>query len=457
MAANIPEPDYDTLTQIAQGTHDAVASALAQMGGSGFITEGIAQGIGGLMFVIGFITLVFMEGLLAIGSWLATSFLSLLDNAKQDNQDELNKLMSTSLQELMGVNIDPGQLASGSGQGASMDLNQQVGDSIVKMFEDQFGGNSVVDPQQGARNARTFLGWSVNFAVSEGFTSILAEMCSLGFLKEIKELPDAIRQAMGMGRLNRVALTPLINAAVTQPYTRYCNNLFRPNKLSEGQLIRALHSGDLDENSVNQQLSELGYSDDLIDFLKTDFSVKLGISDLMILLENGDIQEQDVINNLTLAGMPNDQAKLLIQAWRELKAQAHYDTLKNEVATSFVNGFIDEGTYNGFLDKIPMSDQEDAAFRMLIGFRQETPRKTASFADLKAAIVANILTPDALDAWMTTQGYDQIAQQVMTWQVFTAIDSAEKKVEYAQYKVDALKAKKKPIPPWLEDAAKPVK
>jgi len=451
-----PQPDFDTAQDLATNTYNAINSSLSNAGCPGFIGNIIGGVLAGLAFGLSFLVLIFLNGLIAVGSWAVNLFVNLYDQAKQDNQAGINQVIADSMSELLGVEIDPGSLAAGSGAGASMDANLAIGNAIIEIFEDQFNAGGAVTPQQGANNARTFLGWSVNFATSEGFLSICTEMMSLGFLKEVKEFPSAIRQAMGMGRLQRVALQPLIQQAITKPYTYYCNNLFRPTRLSEGQLVKALHNGTMDADTVNQQLSELGWSDDLIEFVLQDFASKLSLGDLMLLLVYGDISQDDVTNNLTLTGLPEDQAALQITAYNHGKEQTHWDALRQLIYTRYRDGYIDEATYNNMLGQVPTFGDEDTVFRQLVGFDQETPRKTLSFADVKEAVVANILPFSYIDTWLQNQGYDTESQNILSWQIMQAITTAEQKQAYASYKAQVLKAANKPVPPWISDAEKAV-
>lgn len=385
---------------------------------------------------------------------LVAAFLTAVDDVKQQSSGAFNNLIASAVNEMLGTNLTGDQLSGGTGQATTMDNNRSIGDAILTNLETAFGGGGPVDPNAGADNARKFAGFGVSFATSQAFLSILTEAASLGFLKEFHELPDAVRDGLGLGRLQRLALQPLIQMAIQKPYTAYCNDKYRPTRLNEAQLVKALHSGQMQESDVRQQLSELGYADSIQDFLLTDFSVRLALSEQLTLLNNGDITENDVINNLTLTGMPQAQAQQQLKAAQEAEAKGEYSAQLTDIETAYVGGFIDETTYNAQLDKLPLSDSQLEAFRARVGFKQETPRKSLSFAEVKAAVISGIVDFGYLDTWMQREGYDTDAQNILTFQVMESMTKATEKRNYAAYKAQALQKKGKPVPPWISDAQK---
>jgi len=451
-----PQFDFDTAKQTSQNIHDTLITLFSQWTTPGFVSELVASFAGGLTFIVSFVVLVVMQVVIAIGSWGAASFLNLVETAKEENQDAINSVIASATNEMLGTSLSADDLSGGSGAGTSMDENEQLGAALLEIFEGAFGGGGPVTPDQGAANARKFAGFAVNFATSQGFLSILAEAASLGFLKEFHELPDGLMRSLGLSRLQRLALQPLIQNAVQKPYQKWCLQQYRPTTISEGQLVKALHSGQMSQEDVNTALTQLGYPDELIDFVLTDFEQKLGLTDLVLLLLNGDIEQQDVINNLTLTGLPEDQANLQLQAAWLSSVKGQQSGLLSWAEENYVNGFITEDQWNAIIQSLMISDLEEAAVRARVGWRQETPRKTLTFAEIKDGIVNNILGFDDLDTWLNREGYDPQAQMLLTWQILEAIKTAEQKVAFAQYKAQQLQVKGKPVPPWITAAASPV-
>jgi hypothetical protein len=449
---NIPQIDFAAAEDISTKIHDTLIALLTSWNLPRFVSDIVAGGAGVVMFGVAYFVLGVMQAVVAIGSWLAGAFIELLGTARDENKENINDLLAETVNEMLGTNLTGGDLNSGSGGAASMGENQTIGNSILGIFEDAFGGGGPVSPQQGADNARKFAGFAVNFATSQGFLSILAEAASVGFLKEFHELPDGLMRSLGLSRLQRIALQPLIQNAIQKPYQKYCLAQYRPTALAEAQLVKALHGGTMSEADVRTNLAQLGYSDDLMDFVLSDFAQKLPLSDLVLLLNNGSIQEQDVINNLTLSGLPEDQAKLQLLATDLAAAKSQQMSLLSWAESSYVAGYLDQPTYNKIVSNLALSDLEEQNFRARVGYIQETPRARVSFADVKTAIVDGVVDFSYLDTWLAAEGYDSQSNLILTFQVLEAIKKAEDKVAFAKYKAQVLQKANKPVPPWITAA-----
>jgi len=312
------------------------------------------------------------------------------------------------------------------------------------------GGLNEISPDQGAANAKQFLGFGVNFAVVTAFLGIIGGLVPEIHLDELKLIGEEVHHALGLGRLTHTAITPLVRNLIAQPLDLYLKARLRPDRLPEAQLVRALRSGNMSEADVRQQLAEKGYPDYAIDFVLTDLSVKLALAELILLRNNGDLQDQDVINNLTLGGMPEDQAKLQIKAADLAAVKTQQNALLSELETAYVAGHVDLVTYNKVLSNLALSDLEEQAFRAKVGFKQEVPRKSLTLGQVQTAVVDAIVDFTYLDTWMLSEGYDDQAQLVLTYETLGKLKTAADKETYKQYKAAVLRKAGKPVPPWLQ-------
>lgn len=450
MAQSVPQIDFTAAKQIAQSCHDTLTALFAEFGAAGWLTEGIAQALSGLVFMVAFLGLAILQVVVAMGAWFGESILDAIDTARQTNKEQFNELIASTANELLGTNLSGPQLSTGSGEGSSLDQNEQLGDALLGVFEEALGGLQPVSPEEGAKNARKFAGFAINFGLSQGFLSILTEASSLGFLKEFHELPEGLKGALGLGRLQRAALAPLVRNCISQPYDLYLKYLLRPDRLSEAQIVRAFRAGQLAEDVARQQLAEKGYPDYAIDLLISDLSGKLALSELVLLLNNGDITEQDAINNLTLTGMSEDQAKLQLKAADLAAAKTQQMALLSELETAYVAGYVDQATYNSILSNLSLGDLEEQNFRAKVGFKQEVPRTTVSWGELVTAVVDAIVTFDYADQWMKNKGYGPEDQQILTYELLGKLKTASEKETYKEYKANVLRKAGKPVPPWLQ-------
>ena len=105
-------------------------------------------------------------------------------------------------------------------------------------------------------------------------------------------------KAMGLGRLQRQALAPLVRNCIAQPYDLYLKRLLRPDRLSEAQLVQGLRAGKIEESVVRDELAQKGYRDQDIDILLDQLTSRLSPGELAVLIANGDVEETDALEHL---------------------------------------------------------------------------------------------------------------------------------------------------------------
>lgn len=443
-------PDPNTTVQEANDWFQALLS-IAQNAGSaggvpGFVSVGTAlHGAVSLARAPGLVAKI-AGTLLGMLADIAAGALNGIEAAKENSGSGFNDLIAAALKDLTGADI---QIGGSSDNNATADP-AAAGRAVFDAFTQLLGGLNPVTPDQGQQNAAAFLGMGVNFAVVTSFLGIIGGLVPFLHLDELKSIGEDLHQVLGLGRLTHTAITPLVRNTVSQPLDRWLRAQLRPDQLGESQLVRAYHAGQMQDADVRQALAEKGYPDSAIDLLLTDFAVKLALPELFTLLLNGDIQEADVINNLTLAGMPEDQANLQLKAVKENSARSQVSAQLADLESAYVNGFIDESLYSSTLDSLPISDEENAAFRQRVGFKQERPRKKLTFAEIKSAYVDLVIDSSYVDAFLAQEGYDDQAQLVLWHDIIKAVKDETDKAVARKWKADQLRAKGKPVPPWLE-------
>jgi hypothetical protein len=380
---------------------------------------------------------------------IAAGALTGLEQAKAQSGSGFQDLISAGLADLFGTEINISGAGSGEGSGNPRADATATGNAIFNAFISMLGGLSEISPAQGAANAKQFLGFGTNFAVVTAFLGIIGGLVPEIHLDELKLIGEEVHHALGLGRLTHTAITPLVRNLISQPLDLWLKYQLRPDRLPEAQVVRALRAGAMTEDVARQQLAEKGYRDPDIDFLIADLSVKLALSELVLLLNNGDIQVQDAINNLTLSGMPEDQAKLQLRASDLAAARTQQMALLSELETAYVAGYVDQATYNSVLSNLSLGDLEEANFRAKVGFKQEVPRTTVSWGELVTAVVDGIVTFDYSDQWMKNKGYGPQDQQILTYELLGKLKDAADKEKYKAYKAEVLRKAGKPVPPWL--------
>jgi hypothetical protein len=441
--------DYEGIKVTAAKTYGTVDGFLAEQGTPGFLRPIIAGIVSGILLIGVVLIAVIVQGVLGVGTFFATSVLQLIHKVRAENPADFNQVIAASLSELLGVEISAADLPTGQGPEGINARVLAIGSKLHDLLGSEFGTGGPITPEQGAANARKFSGFAINFAVSSAFIAILSEAESFGILKEFRELGVETAQAIGLGRMVRLALQPLIRNAVQQPYDRYLKALIRPDTLSEAQVVRALQGGDIDDATARQMLAEKGYPDNLIDLLIKDLKVKIGITELARLTRYNILTEDQAIERLTAQGYPKEDALLLLKGTLAERADTQVGSILAILESARLEGFMGQAEVEANLNDLPLSVEEQRLFLKKLGIQLERARKHITFAQAKTGIVEGIVDFSFLDQWLTDQGYTDEEHLILTYEVIQALAAADAKKKAKAATAAALGKKGKPVPPPL--------
>jgi len=446
--ADIPV-QWDELTPAVQKLRDTVYGWLNQNGIPPFLQIIIAGMIGCVIWIAYAVLILALKILISVGTWFATSILGVIGKVRTENQSDFNEVIAASMSELLGVEISPSQLSTGQGPQGLNERVASIGRALHDLLRGEFSSNGPITPEQGKENAEKFSGFAINFATGSAFISVLTEAVSVGFLKEFRELGEQTAQALGLGRLQRLALQPLIRNSIQQPYDLYYRKLLRPDRISEAQAVRAFRAGNKSEDALRGELAEKGYRDEDIDILIDQLTQKITATEFQKLIRYNAVSESDAIDRLTNQGMDNDDAKLLLKTVDAGRADSQLIAILGDLETARLAGFLTQDEFVSIVNDLPLGVEETGMYLRKVGQQLERPRKTITFAQLKAGIIAGIVDFDYLDNWLRNAGYSENDNTILTYEVILALQTAEEKAAAKAKKAAALQAKGQTVPAVL--------
>lgn len=434
------------LRDAADKLADSIEGFLKKRGAPGWVTFIVAGLVGGLYFSLAIIIKGIVAVILAVASYFAVTVLENISKAKKDNASQFNDVIAAAMGDVLGTDFSADEIPAGKGSGGGAARNAAIGGKLQDLLSQQFGGVRELSPEDGAKNAAAFSGFALNYAISAAFLGILGECESLGFVKNFKDLGEDTAQALGLGRLSRLALQPLIRNMVQQPYDLYLRSKVRPDRLTEAQYIHGLHHGDFDESFVRAKLAEKGYPDAEIDRLILELTAHLAEADILRLIRYGDMTQDEGVAELNVQGIPKVTAERLLRATTLSRADSLVSSYVNKIESQYLNGFIDEATFNKGLDAVPWTEEEKQWERNFVGVTLDAPQTTLTLTQVKAGIVGGILDFNYLDRWMTNQGYSDEDQLYLEYEILQAMDQSLSKQEIASAKAARVAAAVKVAP-----------
>src|SRR5262249_40138705 len=145
----------------------------------------------------------------------------------------------------------------------------------------------------------------------EGYTSWS------GHIESIADLAKDLVNALGLSRSARMALRPLVRTVVATPLEWKTQKTFRPNLLSEGEIIKAFNRGDYTGQEAAEELARLGYSDRRQNLLIKSAAKRLSTDDVQVLRRAGTLDRDYALQNLRDEGYDEVTAAYAVTAAEE--------------------------------------------------------------------------------------------------------------------------------------------
>src|SRR5438477_7178912 len=159
-------PTVDTQTTIHQGEqlYDLAYSILEGKTGRG-AANFIAGGLQVIYTHVAPLVIAILTIIVQLREWFGEVVLDAIDRAMESNRDQMNELIAATVNEMLGTNFSGGEFATSGNSTNSLEQSKNLGDSLLRVFEDGFGLDQGIRPEDGKENAKKFLGFGVNFAV----------------------------------------------------------------------------------------------------------------------------------------------------------------------------------------------------------------------------------------------------------------------------------------------------
>jgi hypothetical protein len=347
-------------------------------------------------------------------------------------------LAGSILEDLTGVPVDTAALKQstfGSGRLAGMTtFGGDLYDQLAKEFAPKDG--TLENPSDDA--AKAFLGFLMNFAIRQGnielLTSLLPESWRIG--EGYRAYGELMAKNLGLGRLARRALTPLVQTLVADPLQYQLNAKYTPKRLGPQLAIKAFFRGTMSDAQLRKELSEEGYSLERQNFMIRDAHTLPSDRELIHLFFRGLLDETDLNTELTARGLDANTIFLTIETERP-------QLDKTEILELYEFGQISRDDAKAELLKIGY--EIDVAENIVLAFEmkiQAVPKpkpirhKVRTFQQLRKEFLDGVIDLVEWNDALTQAGYDIDAITAMTNDLL--IDQASRKTTRATHAVPSL-------------------
>lgn len=441
-------------------------SQAARLGAAGYKASGIIE-----RAVVAYATRAItigkaiITGLFGLYDWAISELGEVFAAAQAQNAPGFYKLAAALMADLTGFVVDGDKLVSTFTQEGRVAAMQYLGGQLFQGLASEFagtaqkaegslfavptgggiGGLPVKDYKagDGVKAAEAFLGFATSFSVREGNADALAdvlgtEVWEVG--RVFKDFAEDFSKSVSLGRMMRVAISPLLKVMVADPLTYDLNTQYRPTLLGETDAIRAWKIGAFSDADLAAELQMHGYSDARINALTADKGKPLSIGDYRTAiaasgktLPAGTMTEDIMASRLAVEqyDLPTIQGLNIVldqEPARKLSL-----TYVEHYVFQFLTGHITEPAINSFLDQaqsaagVLLTAGEFAALRALVASVAATPVlrvRHLPLATLQLAYIDGTITLDELETHLQLLGYSADDITILTLE--TLFKSKEK-------------------------------
>lgn len=436
----------DKLQDVVSTIYARTAKLEQSMGIPAPFAQIIAAAVGLVAIVLYIVVALLIAIILPLLLPLVQLFLKSMLDIRTAWPGEQTELGAAALSEYFGAEISPEQIKPGQGASGARQAAAAVGDAFLKTLSDSLNVGSPDDLSWSEQNAKIFAGFGINFGVQNALLSTLTDALSVHLLQDFKELGQETAHNIGLSRLMRVALQPLIQNAISKPYDKLLRQKYRQDDISEQDLVKAMYAGYLTRDRINTELAKKGYPDEQIGILVELLTPRLTDAELERAVRYGLMSQDDAVAELERQGIPLAMATQRLQLIQLARQDTRESTYAGEVYNLVTQGFLDPDSGGALLDTTHLSDVEKQWIKNRWQLYQDNHHKRLTLAEIQTSISDQVLTLDDLRTWAAGEGYSELDELVLEYLTLRKADAAAAKAAAAAAKAQA-SAQKKTQPP----------
>jgi hypothetical protein len=278
-----------------------------------------------------------VEYIIKIASRVAIYFAGAVMRAEDRNAAEFRALTNAALQDLTGVDRGAG--------------NKAIGKTLLESLSGGAGAapGGTLGPSTAGAEAymEIVMQLALEGYVEGGITSAL----SLGYLDKFTELDDILAQVLGLGRMSRRVMQPLMGAKVITPMQWHVNKLYRPELLSPADAVRQYLRHNWTWEQTTEELARQGWSAERIDALVEAQRKFFSPSDIRQFVTREHWNADQGTQHLLDQGYTEEEARDALR----LEGLKRFEQLEaaegGAIVTAYANHEIDDGEFDDLMAK----------------------------------------------------------------------------------------------------------
>lgn len=367
--------------------------------------------------------------------------LSIIDGMRKTMDTQFAQMGVVVLGELMGADLDPSDIPVGGDFTQHIARAERVGSIFHNLLFAEFSGAVNLTPEAGVKAAETFSGLVINFGTATGVIAALGGLFPYVHLDELRQIGEEVARNLGLGRLHRVAMTPIFKTLMATPYQWYLNLKLRPTQFTLVDVANPFSGATMGAQIIHDSLAREGYSDDKIAALIALHQKKLPFTDLFKLHQRKILSDDQYAKLASEQGIPDDQRGYweLIQLWAQEKTWE--DEVVSAAADAYKFGNITRDELNTVASTFLHDPVQVTLFMASQDYKRKVPHRSLTVAQLEAFFVDGIFTLDDFDNRIAALGFSEEDAAALRLVTLEKLQTAEAKAAAAKQKAASAAAK----------------
>jgi hypothetical protein len=297
------------------------------------------------------------------------------------------------VQGLFGAEVAEGTFARRLAQGGGHAAATAIVEGFLRAIEGDRAGELTPGPEGSARVAAAAVAASLESTFNAIVPEILSDLApfEIGHFKELTELPEGIIRALGVGRLVRRAVGPLVNVCAATPMQWHVNKKYRPTLLGAGEVVRQALRGKWTRAEADEELARQGYSPKRIDALFNAGQKFFSPGDVRTFYAREEWTGEQAEQHLRDQGYDADAAHdaLRLEGLRRFEQLEAAEAAA--IVSAYVAGDIDRPTLVAALEASVRPAAERALLTELADVRRAVNVKQLSLGQVEAMVKSGVL------------------------------------------------------------------
>jgi hypothetical protein len=308
---------------------------------------------------------------------------------------------------LFGAEVDAHTFAQRLAKGGGHEAARAIVGNLFKAIEGNGGAELTPGTEGGARVASA----AVAASLESTFNALVPELISalspipFGHFHELTKLPENIIGSLGVSRLVRRAIGPLVTACATTPMEWHVNKKYSPTLLSTGAAVQQILRGQGQADEWKEDLRRQGYSEKRIAVLLNQARKFFSPSDVRTFYSRDEWTGEQAEQHLRDQGYDSDTAHDALR----LEGLKRFEQLEGQEAAVLIAAYaardIDRPTFLSLLDTAVTPAAERALWTELADLRRAVNIRRLSLTQVEAMVKSNVLNFADYRAAAVREGY----------------------------------------------------